>query len=192
MKRFPNVWFLIVACAALETTVYSGDPPSLDHHPPWELSVPPAIKSGSHPLPSSAILSSSFQQKINSNRDPQEWNDSLSPLNRSKIPVKTQSIRRNKKFEELTPEEQAQVILRRHLSAIRETGVMSNSVLMASYWKQVYANSNFPNLYEVARPKIRQALRAGIRPYRQGQVIDSYGFADRALQAITPVDTLSH
>lgn len=80
--------------------------------------------------------------------------------------------------------EQARTIILAHLRQIKETGVMQNNILMESYWKNVFTTSGSEDLYTVGKPLISQALKAGIRPYREGKPLSAIVFADLAIKAV--------
>ncbi len=80
--------------------------------------------------------------------------------------------------------EKARSIILVHLLKIRQAGEMLNTVLMETYWRDVFSQSHASDLFDIGRPLISDALAAGVKPYREGKTLNAATFADLALGAL--------
>jgi hypothetical protein len=88
-------------------------------------------------------------------------------------------------------EEATRVVILKHLNEIEQSGIMSAAIATDDYWRQVFLRHGYSDMYEVSRDMIKKALRAGLRPYKEGKGLDAREFAQLAARAIHAPTTLA-
>lgn len=121
---------------------------------------------------------------------PSRWNDVLSQAktkDRSSSEILMGNAVPGDLYTSASPNtdfEKARSIILVQLLRIKQANEMGNNILMEKYWKEVFAQAQAPDLYEVGRPLVSEALAAGIKPYRDGKALTPTLFADLAMGAL--------
>lgn len=83
-------------------------------------------------------------------------------------------------------EEATRLVILKHLKTIEESGHMSEAIITDAYWFDVFNREGYGDVYEASRPLLKKALRAGLRPYKEGKGLDARTFAQLAARALQP------
>jgi hypothetical protein len=134
---------------------------------------------------------------------PSDWKDKLADdvkalQNRSESPVIAPGV--EKTFPENVAnlvvqetQDAARLVILKHLHEIEASGFMSESIATDRYWRSVFAASGYEDVYDSSRDLLKKALRAGLKPYKEGKGLNAKVFAQLAAAALQapPAPSLS-
>jgi len=132
---------------------------------------------------------------------PAEWNDALA-AERKAADEKAAAIALVAGREKAYPEnvanfvveetdEASRLVILKHLREIEDTERMSESIATDGYWRQVFNDQGYGDVYDASRDLLKKALRAGLKPYKEGKGLNAKLFARLAAQAIAPPEPLA-
>lgn len=83
------------------------------------------------------------------------------------------------------------VVILKHLRKIEEDGFMSDEIATDAYWRRVFTDDGYGDVYDASRELLKKALRAGLKPYKEGKGLNAKLFARLASQALQPAAPLA-
>lgn len=83
-------------------------------------------------------------------------------------------------------EDVGRLVILRHLKGIEASGRMSDRIVTDDYWRDVFKSQGYGDIYDASRDVLKTALRAGLKPYKEGRNLNATEFARLAVQALQP------
>ena len=83
-------------------------------------------------------------------------------------------------------EDAGRMVILKHLKEIEDEGRMSDAIATDDYWQQIFASQGYGDIYDASRKLLKTALRAGLKPYREGRALNAQEFARLAMEALQP------
>ncbi len=132
---------------------------------------------------------------------PSEWNDALAATERKTESSKeghAVAVGQEKSFPENVAnfvveetEDAGRMVILKQLREIEDADRMSESIATDGYWRQVFTEKGYGDIYDASRDLLKKALRAGLKPYKEGKGLNAKLFARLASQALQPAEPLA-